>query len=187
MTRLGTALAAAVALLSVTACTGEEPAGGDPTSAPPTTASASPSPTPSAPTIPPEATKHSADGAAAFVKYYISVFNHAEATLETDGIESHTSPKCTSCQRMVQRLEKVREGGGSSGDPNWQPTVTGSQLVNGAFIVTADITSSDFPYRESSNASPGIVKATEYKLLYELGWRSGGWVIDRIVEQELPE
>ena len=92
MTRVGTALAAAVALLSVSACTGEEPAGGDPTtSAPSPRATPSPTPTPAAPTIPPEATEHSADGAAAFVKYYIAVFNHAEPNLEVSDIESLTS------------------------------------------------------------------------------------------------
>ena len=188
MTRVGTALAAAVALLSVSACTGEEPAGGDPTtSAPSPRATSSPTPTPVAPTIPPEATEHSADGAAAFVKYYIAVFNHAEANLEVSDIESLTSPACTSCQRMIRRLRAIRKNGGSSGDPNWSPTITSSQLISGTFIVTADITSSDFPYQETSEAPPGTVKATKYELLYELAWRSGGWVIDRIVEQEIPK
>ncbi|MFD1827550.1 DUF6318 family protein [Mumia zhuanghuii] len=184
MTRLGTALAAAVALLSVTACTGEEPADGDPTSAPPTTASASPSPTPSAPTIPPEATKHSADGAAAFVKYWNEVFNYTVTTLDTRHLDALSAPDCDACGEMIGFVDRVRVGGGYSESPRYRTLVTSSQLIDGAFMVAAEHTSSDYRYRESADSKEMLVRAAKYRYLYELGWNGRGWSLDGIRKQE---
>jgi len=188
MTRVGTALAAAVALLSVSACTGEEPAGGDPTtSAPSPPATSSPTPTPAAPTIPPEATEHSADGAAAFVKYYYSLINYAAVTGDTSHLESASGNDCRACERLVKRYAALYAEGGHSEDPQWTPTITSSQLAKGDFYVTADVRTGSYLYKPDAGSPATRMKAGEYHDLFRLDWTGSGWVTDLFMEQETPQ
>jgi len=188
MTRVGTALAAAVALLSVSACTGEEPAGGDPTtSAPSPRATSSPTPTPAAPTIPPEATEHSADGAAAFVEYYIAVFNHAATTGDTTALAAASTKNCQTCTGLIDRYIRIYADGGSSENPGWRPTITSSQLARGQFYVTVDLQTASHVYRPRKGSAVQHVKATTYHDIYRLKWSSGRWLVDRLAPQEVPE
>lgn len=184
MSRLGTALVAAVALLSVAACTGEEPADGDPSATPRVSATPSATATPTPPPLPPEANEHSADGAAAFVEYWIAVFNYAATTGDTKALDAASDVECLSCQRIIRRFAGLRDNGGHSGNPNWQPTVTSSQLVAGTFHVMVDITSSDYMYKRNSATPEGIVKAAEYRDRYQLRWTEEGWVVHLIAEQQ---
>ena len=186
MTRVGTALAAAVALLSVSACTGEEPAGGDPTTSAPSPRATS-SPTPAAPTIPPEATEHSADGAAAFVEYWNQLLNHSMTTSSTDLLRARSTQTCKVCTSIVQLIDRVHRKGGFSESPNYRTTVTSSQLISGEFIVTADLTTDDFRFRKDSDSEVGIVKAETFQYIYHLAWNGSGWAISTLRRQELPE
>jgi ketosteroid isomerase-like protein len=187
MTRVGTALAAAVALLSVSACTGEEPAGGDPTtSAPSPPATSSPTPTPAAPTIPPEATEHSADGAAAFVKYWNQVFNYAVPSQDTKQLSEISAPDCSACNAMIRFIDGIREGGGSSQSPDYRTTVTSTRVVNGTFMVAARHESSSYRFRESSTSDESLVRAATYRYIYELTWLGNRWLVEAIRKQERP-
>ncbi|WP_167003314.1 DUF6318 family protein [Mumia sp. ZJ430] len=183
MTRLGTALAAAVALLSVTACTGEEPAGGDPTSAPPTTASASPSPTPSAPTIPPEATKHSADGAAAFVKYFYAAMRYSATTGNSEILLNASTDECDTCVAMAGYDKRLHEAGGDYEDLPWSPTVTTSQKERDYFVVTTDVTTTSYRYKRRADAPWTEVSPKRRMHLFRIRDTADGWKVIHLTEQ----
>ncbi|WP_262852923.1 DUF6318 family protein [Mumia quercus] len=187
MSRLGTALVAAVALLSVGACTGEEPADGDPSATPRVSATPSATSTPTPPPLPAEAREHSADGAAAFVEYYIAVFNYAATTGDTTALAAASMSTCSACNGLVKRYEQIYLDGGTSQDPGWRPTVTSSQLVAGQFHVTIDLRTATHDFRPRKGAPAHTVEAKTYHDLYRLKWVDDGWRIDSLVPQEVPE
>ncbi|MBW9213211.1 hypothetical protein KV102_00025 [Mumia sp. zg.B53] len=188
MTYARAALAGLV-LLAVAGCTGGDPAGGDP-SDPPSSASprATPSPTPTLapPTIPPEAQEHSAQGAAAFVEYYVSLINYAAVSGDTGALAAAATNNCGACARLVERYETIYRDGGTSESPGWRPRVTSSQLVKGDFHVTVDVLTASHRYRVSENAPHQRVKASTYHDIYRLNWVNAQWAVDLLSEQDTP-
>ena len=186
MSRLGTALVATVALLSVGACTGEEPADGDPS--PPPSVSSTPSATPTAtpPPLPPEAGEHSADGAAAFVEYYYSLINYAAVTGDVAPLDAASEKSCRACARLIARYSNLYAAGGHSEDPGWTPEITSSQLTKGDFYVTVDVKTASYLYKPTAEAPPTRMKAGDYQDLFRLDWHGTRWTVDLFMEQEPP-
>jgi hypothetical protein len=103
----------AVALLALGACSGDE---GDPGTSPSSSSSSSTTsgtstgaPTTGSPTttatvdpadLPPEARKHTPEGAAAFVKYYIEQLNLAWTTPDSSLLPPLSDPECIACKNL---------------------------------------------------------------------------------------
>ncbi|WP_370614488.1 DUF6318 family protein [Mumia qirimensis] len=179
--------AATLVLLAVAACSGGDPADGEPTTAGTPSASPSPTPTLAPPTIPPEAQEHSADGAAAFVKYYVSLVNYAATSGDTTPLSSNASSNCGSCTRLADRYATIYRGGGSSENPKWAANVTSSQLIDGAFFVTVDLSTAAHRWRRTADARFTEVPAGRHADIYSVKWTGTNWTIDRLVPQEVPE
>ncbi|WP_332662819.1 DUF6318 family protein, partial [Aeromicrobium sp.] len=82
------------ALLTLGACSSDpEP------KEPKRTASATPTATP--PTMPAQAKEDTPEGAAAFVKHYIDVFNYASNTGDVEELSRLSSPDCKGCQSYI--------------------------------------------------------------------------------------
>ncbi|MBD8606106.1 hypothetical protein IFT73_04500 [Aeromicrobium sp. CFBP 8757] len=92
-----------VTALTLAACS-SDPAPREPD--PTRSASAAPTPTASLPTMPPQASEDSPEGAAAFVKHYVDVFNYAAATGDVDELRS-LAPKCASCMQYADDFERL--------------------------------------------------------------------------------
>ena len=182
MTRVGTALAAAVALLSVSACTGEEPAGGDPTTSAPSPRATS-SPTPAAPTIPPEATEHSADGAAAFVRYFYAAMRYSAMTGDGAILLAASTEECDTCAAMAAYDTKLHKAGGGYEDLPWSPTVTTSQAERDYFVVTTAVTTTPYRYKRRAD-SPWIEVSPKKRMhLFRVRDTSEGWKVIHLTEQ----
>jgi hypothetical protein len=62
--------------------------------------------------LPPEATELSEAGAVAFLQWWVEMYNHVEATGETELVFEHSEPGCTFCQNFVDDVEPVYAAGG---------------------------------------------------------------------------
>lgn len=176
---------ATLVLLGASGCIGDDPDPDVRTSPPsPPTPTVSPTPTLAAPTIPPAAQEHSAAGAAAFVRYWIALVNEAAITGATDTMRAGATPTCSACSALAKRYETIYAKGGSSESPGWQPTVTSSQLIEGDFYVTVDLTTASHIYRPSADVGTRAVKGRKYHDLYRLRWIDGGWKVDKLAPQE---
>ncbi|MFI5428285.1 DUF6318 family protein [Aeromicrobium sp. UC242_57] len=100
--RIGTTVLATLLLLG--ACTSEASSPKQPTDSP--TSSGSATPTATAPTMPEQATEDSPEGAAAFVKHWVDVFNYAAQTGDVAELERLSSPDCTGCQKLHHALPR---------------------------------------------------------------------------------
>jgi hypothetical protein len=86
--------------------------------------SSSPSPSVSAsvaaaPTLPAEARGTGAKAAKAFVRYYVSLINHAASTGDTVAARRYTASKCRSCEAILAKVDDVYANGGQILGSGW--------------------------------------------------------------------
>ncbi len=101
-------------LLTLGACS-SDPAPKEPKR---TTTSASPTATP--PTMPAQAKEDTPEGAAAFVKHYIDVFNYAASTGDVEELSRLSSPKCEGCQSYIKLYRDTYKAGGYFKGSDWK-------------------------------------------------------------------
>jgi hypothetical protein len=105
-------------LLMLTGCGGDPKA--DPSPSPSSPVTSPVSTTPSAPVMPAEAKAEGKAGAMAFVKYYVELINHAQATGDTSALAAAEMPKCHSCQTARNGVQAHYEAGGSIKGGDWR-------------------------------------------------------------------
>jgi hypothetical protein len=102
---------AVVLLLALAGCGGDPKA--DPSPSPSSPSTSPVSTTPSAPVLPEEAKADTKAGAIAFVKYYVELINHAQATGDVDVLAAVEDPGCESCSKGRTVLEEIYKAGGT--------------------------------------------------------------------------
>jgi hypothetical protein len=89
--------------------------GGDPKAEPTpslSTPSVSTTPSPTAPVMPAAASENSKAGAIAFVRYYIELINHAQATGDVAALAAVEDPDCKSCTQGREYIQGTYAAGG---------------------------------------------------------------------------
>ena len=164
-------------LLALTACGGDPKPDPSPSVSTSVTSPASATPTP--PVMPEEAKADTKAGAIAFVKYYIALINHAQATGDVDALAKVEGPDCKSCAEGRDYLKKIYGSGGhisggawsvhrvkarQSGE-NWAVTVTGAFAPSDAYA--------------SADADPQHAKGgptlTNFIVWHDTAWRVRSW------------
>jgi hypothetical protein len=77
----------------------------------PLPSAAAPSPTPVALPVPPEATPETAQGAAAFVRYFFETVNRSYQSLDSQPVAVLSAPQCNSCKNIVEDITRLRKEG----------------------------------------------------------------------------
>ena len=121
----------------------------EPTSDSPTT----PAPTATVPTMPAQATEDSSEGAAAFVKHYVDVFNYAAATGDVEELSRLSSPDCDGCQSYIDLYRETYKVGGYFRGGDWK--IGDLQLETGGpeSYASTDVHLDPTKYRSESNAA----------------------------------
>src|SRR5215207_5804042 len=101
-----------VTLLLVGSCSSPEPK--EPKPSP-----SSPAPTATAPTMPAQAEENTPEGAAAFVKHYIDVFNYASNTGDVRELR-RLSPSCEACEKYAAKFESIYQQGDKISAHLWE-------------------------------------------------------------------
>ncbi|MDQ6526460.1 DUF6318 family protein [Nocardioides sp. LHD-245] len=114
---LGLFAAALVLLLSAAACTDDDPDPRDPTSTwSPTGTMDTPSPTatpPAEPVLPEAAKQASEEGARAFITYYWDLINYAQVTGDVKALKAASATTCKGCQAGIRGIRRHYRSGGS--------------------------------------------------------------------------
>jgi hypothetical protein len=125
------------ALLVLAGCGGDPKADPSPS---PSTPSVSTTPSPTAPVMPAAASENTKAGAIAFVRYYIELINHAQATGDVAALESVESAGCESCAKVRTSIAKIYASGGSITGGSWHPHLrTALQNDDGSWLVSGYI------------------------------------------------
>ena len=112
--RSGVLAACAALVLMLSACadgTAHPPPASTTSSSPSPRASETSTPTLSSPTLPSEASEPDRAGAEAFVRYWWSALNHANAAGDTSMIDAVSLPSCGSCAELSRQARAANTGG----------------------------------------------------------------------------
>ena len=189
--RRGYAAGFAVLALTVSACTanGEEPAKTSSTAPSSSSTSSSTTAPSSAPTsgtatvdpadLPPEARKHTPEGAAAFVKYYVEATNQASRTADVSLLPPLADAGCKSCaaiQSSVEQLQKQQRH--YSADP--VNGISADPLPGGAAgqqLVRLQMMQSGAKVVDSSGKVVDEDKRMNVARTVSVVWRGDSWIV----------
>lgn len=157
--------------------------------APPPLESTSPSPTPSpsptqavAPALPPEAEGTDEAAAKAFVRHYIELINYAMLTGDTSGLRALSSPVCSTCAAIVDRIDKVYGNGGHLEGAGWTPislTIVATS-DDAPRLVAAGIRIDRQIAYEGANSAPSESPKSRGNLDFYLAREPVGWRVKRL-------
>jgi hypothetical protein len=117
-------LGALAVMLALASCGGDPKA--DPTPTPSSPATTPVSTTPAPPVMPEAAKANTKAGAVAFVRYYVELINHAQATGEVGQLALVAAPACKSCGSVQQTVADIYGSGGHIEGGEWHATITSS-------------------------------------------------------------
>ena len=170
------------ALLAVAGCTSDA----SPEPAPLPTESASPGetsrPSPSAPTLPPEAQGTSPAAAKAFARHYFEAVNYAAATGDTRELRALGTRECTSCDAIAGNIEKVYGAGGAIRSGGWQVNVLTLVPLQPKRrpIVDVGVTQSPESVVQSRGAKPKRFPGGKQPMTMHLVRRGPSWHVSRL-------
>jgi hypothetical protein len=149
-----------VALLVLGACS-SDPVPKEPAA----TSSAPATPTATPPAMPEQAKQDSPEGAAAFVKHYVDVFNYAASTGDVDELSRLSAATCEGCQSYITLYRKTYDAGGYFKGGEWKIGDLQLQPGDGETFATTKVVSGGGRFRtseaEDEKASePEITKLT---------------------------
>lgn len=167
--RLGAIILATAMLLG--ACT-SDPAPKEPDPDPTT---ASPTPTRAVPTMPAQASEDSPEGAAAFVKHYVDVFNYAAATGDVTELSRLSAPTCTGCQKYIDLYRDTYAAGGYFKGGDWKIGDLKIRTTGPETYVTTTAATEPGPYRESAESPEYLSSGTDNTVSFALRPRTNLW------------
>lgn len=104
-----------------------------PESSPSVTPVVTPSPTvvkPGPPELPERARSNTKAGAEAFLRHYIDLVNHAQATGETGALAAVDEAGCESCSSAIAAVKALYREGGSARGGTWQLRISSSTYID---------------------------------------------------------
>lgn len=155
------------------ACT-SKPAPLEPSGPPP---SASASPTITVPTPVAQVSEDTPEGAAAFVKHYVDVFNYAAATGDVEELSRLSSPDCGGCQSYITLYRDTYKAGGYFKGGDWK--IGDFQVKPGEAdtVLFAKVTSEAGTYVTESGSSPQPGNGENSDLTFVAKRTAQGWML----------
>jgi len=170
----------AALVLALAGCGGDPNA--DPTTRPSGPVTTPASTTPSPPAMPEAAKADTSAGAIAFVRYYVSVFNHAQATGSTDNLKALSSARCVDCEAAINGLSDIYGAGGQiiGGSLLPGPGTAEENKAEHVWLVLVRIDSSPQTVTTATGAEPtelpGGRRSMEFSLIRTAGsWKVASW------------
>jgi hypothetical protein len=163
--------------LALAACGGEPKADPSPTPSAPVTTPVSTTPAP--PVMPEEAKANTKAGAIAFVRYYIALVNHAQATGDLAGLAGVEEPPCKSCTDGRSYLSKIYDAGGHVAGGRWTARDMRARRSgsNWAVTVRGDFAPSDVyaPATSQPDHADGGPTLTNFIVWHSREWKVRSW------------
>ena len=106
------------------------------------------------PTMPPQASEDSPEGAAAFVKHYVDVFNYAAATGDVKELSRLSAPDCKGCQSYIDLYRDTYKAGGYFKGGSWAIGELRLEFDPGETFATTDVEVSPTRYLKSRQDRP---------------------------------
>lgn len=159
------------ALLTLGACTS------DPEPKEPKRTATSATPTATPPTMPAQAEEDTPEGAAAFVKHYIDVFNYAASTGDVEELSRLSSPDCKGCQSYIKLYRDTYKAGGYFRDADWTLGDLRLQERDATTYVTTVANTKPGPYRVTKDEPERTSSGQDNKVSFAVERRRSDWQV----------
>jgi len=118
------------------------------------------------PTMPAQASEDSPEGAAAFVKYYVDVFNYAAATGDVEELTRLSSPDCSGCQSYIKLYKETYAAGGYFRGGDW--TIGDLEIEESTqdLRVFAHLDAAQGTQSRSRESDPGVTAPEDAELIF---------------------
>ncbi|PJJ53778.1 hypothetical protein CLV56_3273 [Mumia flava] len=136
--------------------------------------------------MPAAAQEQTAEGAAAFVKYWYRLQAHAATTGDTSGLTRASLKNCDPCSLLVDRLNEIYAAGGYYESFPWRPQIVGAKPERKYFVVLTEVSTDSYKFRESSSEPVITVKPKTRHHLFRLRFGTNGWRMLLIANQTRP-
>jgi hypothetical protein len=163
--------------LTLAACS-SDPAPKEPE--PSATTSAAPTPTATLPTPPAQASEDSPEGAAAFVKHYVDVFNYAAATGDVKELSRLSAPDCEGCQSYIDLYRDTYEAGGYFKGGDWKIGELDLRIDESTTYVTTVAETEPGPDRESAEDEEALSTGADNKVSFAVSRGGGTWTVTQL-------
>lgn len=137
-------------------------------------------PTATPPPMPDQAEQDSPEGAAAFVKHYVDVFNYAAATGDVEELSRLSSPDCEGCQSYIDLYRKTYEDGGYFKGGEWKIGKLVVQMEAEAAYLTTTVDVNKGAFKEDSQSSEKPDVAEKTKVSFAVTSKDGAWLLTQI-------
>lgn len=172
-------------LLVITACRSQEPIEPTPTPKPTATTSSAADPDIKAPTLPAQARKNTAEGAASFVGYWVQTLNFASRTGDTRQLRRISDEDCGGCTSYAELFEKTYADGGFFRDSDWSIRKLKIKQGGSEHLILARVTAPPGTYRKSAGQPVRNGTREDSRLAFTLKF-DGGWSMTQFgLESEL--
>ncbi|MBC7630399.1 MAG: hypothetical protein H7290_02805 [Flavobacterium sp.] len=136
--------------------------------------------------MPAQAKLNTREGAAAFVKHYIDVFNYASNTGDTTELRRLSSPMCEGCQSYITLYERTYKAGGYFKDSDWKLGVLKLDFGKLEPIVYGSVSSPPGVILDSAHSKPHAGHPESSDLTFILRKQSRSWILDTFELQAAP-
>jgi hypothetical protein len=169
--RVGVAVLASTLLMpALSACTVDQGPTTEPTPTAPPSIAADPTPA-----LPAATAKRNAEGASAFVRYWIELLNFATATGTTVELKRFSDGRCTSCRAAAEKIELVYSRGGDIESHGWVVGDLDVSRVEGSFLLRGQVTMSPQSVRTSAGARTQRFPGGSSLMTFQVQARRRGW------------
>ncbi|KRC63999.1 hypothetical protein ASE12_04030 [Aeromicrobium sp. Root236] len=161
-------------LLTLGACSS------DPEPKEPKRSATSVAPTSTPPTMPAQAKEDTPEGAAAFVKHYIDVFNYASNTGDVGELSRLSSPECKGCQSYIKLYRDTYKAGGYFKGSDWKLGDLRLQQAGKTTYVTTVASTEPGPYKEAAGKPEHRSTGKDNKVSFAVSRGQAGWRLTQI-------
>ncbi|MCL3819029.1 DUF6318 family protein [Aeromicrobium sp. zg-Y869] len=130
--------------------------------------------------MPAQASEDSSEGAAAFVKHYVDVFNYAAATGDVDELSRLSSPACEGCQSYIKLYKETYEAGGYFKGGDWKIGDLKVRAGTDETYLTTTITAESSRYREDDGSPEKRDPGERSTLSFAIARPTGSWMTSQL-------
>ncbi|NRQ50490.1 DUF6318 family protein [Aeromicrobium stalagmiti] len=144
------------------------------------TRSSPPTPTVTPPAMPDQAREDTPEGAAAFVKHYVDVFNYAASTGDVEELSRLSSPACEGCQSYIDLYRDTYQAGGYFKGGDWTIGDLSLEIESEQTFLTTRVDVADGRGRSSADSTETAESGETTRVSFAAARDSEGWRVQQL-------
>lgn len=130
--------------------------------------------------MPAQAKEDTPEGAAAFVKHYIDVFNYAASTGDVEELSRLSSPDCEGCQSYIKLYRDTYKAGGYFKGGDWNIGALRVEFEGSDVYLTTPVKVDAGRFREDASSPEKSDPGESTEVSFAINDSNGSWVTSQL-------